>query len=347
MSRSVVAAVCAAVLLPGMLAVSAVPAALAGSGDGYPAGTTLYPGELVRGADTPLLHTENKAVVDGRTRVPVTGIPHFWMLGRVGRGYLLQTADKSFENYAVVRVHRDGTRRVLARFDSRTTATASADGSHFALVTLGRRATRIRVVATRSGGLVGQRRFGSSGVQISAYGLHRMVITGLRNRTYWWNPGANRLTLLVARPAVADIGANRLVVNTADPKDPFGACQRTVELSRPSVVLWRSCQDRPLAFSPDGTRMVTIFIGTDGIGPSAVQIRRQGGRVLRTLRAPMFFGFVEWESNHRLLLQPVGRKYVAAVRCRSRGECVRASRLYPSPGTFDPPTSMSWSFPPG
>jgi hypothetical protein len=341
----VIAAVCAAILLPAALAVSGVPSAAAPAGEGHPDVTTLYPAQLGRGADTLLLHTEEKAIVDGRTRIPVRGIPHFWMLGRVGRDYLLRTADEDFEHYAVVLVRRDGSRRVLQRFGDSTASVASADGRHLALVTGDRPDTLIRVVVTRTGKQVSRKRFGSFGVQINGYGVHRMVITGLRSRTYWWNPATRRLTLIVPRPAGADIGANRLVVSIPDPDDPLAECQKTVELSRPSVVLWRSCQDRPLAFSPDGTRMATTGIFADGVGPNVVRVRRQGGQVLRTLRAPMFFGFVEWESNHRLLVQPVGKEYVAAVRCRSRGECVRASRLYPSPGSFDPPMSMLWTFP--
>jgi hypothetical protein len=344
MFRSVVAALSAAiVLVPGAVLTSATATSTAQ--DSYPRGTTLYPAQLERGADTPLLHTEGKVIVDGRTRVRVRGVANLWLLGRIGRDYLLQTAGPDFMRYAVQLVRRDGSRRVLQRFGQRTTPAVSADGKHLALVTLDRPNTRIRVVRTRSGELVRQRSFASYGAEVSDYGIRRMVVTGVRDRTFWWNPVTDRRSLIVARPASADISANRLVVRVPNPGDPFAECQKTVELSDPSVVLWRSCRDISLAFSPDGTRMVTIFIGTDGIGPDVVQLRRQDGRVLRTLRAPGYFGFIEWESDRRVLLQPVGQKYVAAVRCGPAGECRRASRLYEAPAPMNPVETMLWTFP--
>ena len=91
--------------------------------------------------------------------------------------------------------------------------------------------------------------------------------------------------------------------------------------------------------------MVTFDIRTDGIGPAVLQVRGSHGKVLHTYRAVLFFGFIEWESNGQVLLQPVGKRWVAAVRCDLSGGCERASDLYASPGTFDPPETMRWSFP--
>jgi hypothetical protein len=330
-------------VVPAVVVGAAAPAAAAPPDD-YPRGTTLYPGRLARGADTPLLHVQNEVIVDGDLRVPVRGIPHVWLLGKVGQDYVVHTAAADLAHYAVQLVHRDGSRQVLQRFGDRTTPVLSADGRRLALVTLAGQHTRIRVVKTRSGELVRSRTFATYGVTVADYGIRRMVLTGLRSRTYWWNPETGRLRLLVARPARADIAADRLVVWVGDPKvDPFD-CQKTVVLSRPSKVLWRSCHDYPFAFSPDGRRMVSIFIHTDGIGPDVVQVRRQDGHVLHTYRA-RFFGFIEWENARQVLLQPVGPKYVAAVRCDVAAGCRRASRLYPAPPTMDPIESMRWSFP--
>ena len=306
---------------------------------------TLYPAQLGRGADTALLHVQEEVIVDGDLRIPVTGPAHLWLMGRIGRGYLISTASADFEHYSVQLVRRNGERRVLQRFGDRTTATMSADGSQLALVQLAWPDTRIRIVLTRSGRLVRERTFASYGVEVSDYGQTRLVLNGLRGRTHWWNPVRNRLTLIVPRPAKADIAADRLVVLVPDPDTPYLDCQRTVRLSRPTQVLWRSCKNVPLTFSPDASRMVTVDIRADGIGPRTVQVRRAGGKLLATYRAPMWFGFTEWESNTDLLLQPVGRKYLAAVRCYLADGCERASRLYKSPGTYDPPETMRWSFP--
>lgn len=346
MFRSVVVNVGTALLLlpGGVLTLGAVTSAAA-SVDSYPPGTTLHPARLERGAETPLLHTEGKVIVDGPTRIRVRGVANLWLLGRIGRGYLLETADTDFQRFAVQLVRWDGSRRILQRFGQRTSPAVSADGRRIALVTLDRPKTRIRVVKTRSGALVRERTFPSYGVEVSDYGVRRMVITGVRSRTFWWDPVSGRRTLIVARPARADISANRLVVRVPHPTVSHRVCQKTVALRRPSVVLWRSCKDTPIEFAPDGRRMVTVSIDSDGIGPGVVQVRRQRGKVLRTFRAPTYFGFVEWESNRRLLLQPVGRRYVAAVRCTLPGGCERASRLYEAPALFDPIETMRWSFP--
>lgn len=306
---------------------------------------TLYPAQLGRGADTPLLHVQEEVIVDGDLRIPVSGPAHLWLMGRIGGDYLISTASADFERFSVQLVRRSGERRALQRFGDRTTATMSADGSHLALVKLARAHTRVRIVLTRSGRLVRERTFASYGVEVSDYGQTRLVLTGLRGRTYWWNPVRNRLRLIVPRPAKADIAADRLVVLVPDADTPYLDCQRTVRLSRPTEVLWRSCKDIPLTFSSDASRMVTVDILADGIGPRTVQVRGARGKLLGTYRAPMWFGFTEWESNTDLLLQPVGRKHLAAVRCDLADGCERASRLYRSPGTFDPPETMRWSFP--
>jgi hypothetical protein len=93
--------------------------------------------------------------------------------------------------------------------------------------------------------------------------------------------------------------------------------------------------------------MVTTPILSDGLGPSVLQVRRADGKVFRTYRPPSFFGFVEWESDRSLLLQPIGSRHAAAVRCFvGGGECRRASRLYRGFGDNpEPLRSMRWTFP--
>lgn len=307
---------------------------------------TVYPAQLERGPSTTLLHMQEEVIVDGGLRIPVHGPAHVWLMGRIGRDYLVNTASADFERYTVQLVEPNGDRRVLQRFGDRTTVTNSADGRHLALTTLVKHDTRIRVVLTRSGRLVRQRTFHAYGAEISDYGVKRMVLTGVRGgRTLWWNPVTNRFTLIVPRPARADIEADRVVVLVHNPDAPYLDCQKTVRLSEPNDVLWRSCRDIPISFSPNARRMLTMDIRTDGIGPATIQVRKQNGKLLRTYLAPMWFGFTEWESNSDLLLQPIGKKYAAAVRCDLRDGCEQASRLYKSPGTFDPPETMRWSFP--
>jgi hypothetical protein len=345
MFRSVVVTIGAVLALVSGPMSTASPASAVVPEDGYPPGTTLQPAQLDRGADTPLLHIAEEVIVDGATTIPVDGPAHVWLLGRIGADYLVETAGAGFMHYTVQLVQPDGQRQVLQRFGQRVMPTVSSDGRRLALVSVGGSDTRIRVVKTRTGELVRERVFASAGAEVSDYGFRRMVVVGVGGRAYWWNPEVDRLSLLVkATGAWADIAADRLVVLEPHPRDDTRDCQRTVALSTPSVVLWRSCRDIPGAFSPNG-RMVTFDIRTDGIGPAVLQVRGSHGKVLHTYRVALFFGFIEWESNGQVLLQPVGKRWVAAVRCDLGGGCERASDLYVSPGTFDPPETMRWSFP--
>jgi hypothetical protein len=327
-------------------ATACLPAATTGVARSAVPDVTVYPAQLERGPNTSRLHMQEEVIVDGDLRIPVRGPDHVWLMGRIGGDYLVNTARADFERFTVQLVKQNGDRRVLQRFGDRTTATTSADGSHLALTTPVKRDTRIRVVHTRSGVLVRQRTFDADGAEVSDYGMGRMVLTGIRGgRTFWWNPATDRLKLIVPRRASAYIEADRLVVLLPNPEDPYVYCQKTVRLSRPHDVLWRSCRNIPINFSPDARKMLTLDIRTDGIGPGTSQVRQQGGKRLRTYRAPMWFGFTQWESNSDLLLQPVGKEFLAAVRCDLGDGCQRASRLYKSTGTFDPPETMRWSFP--
>lgn len=349
MSRPTLTALAAALLLVLVPAALTGTATAAGDND-RPTRTTLHPERLPRGANTPLLHTEEDTIVDGTRRVRVRGFGSVWILGRVGTSYVVHTRPREDPGrYQVLLVRRDGSRRVLHRFDDMTAPVLSADGTRLALVRPVRPgATVIRVVRTRTGQLVRERSFPSYGIEVSDYGLRRMVFGGLDNKTYWWDPVMNRLRLLVARPAWADISADRLVVWTGDPAVDYFSCQKVVRLTRPEVRLWRSCKEAAGPFSPNGRRMLTTFIHTDGLGPSYYRVRQTDGTVLRTYRPPSFFGFAVWEGNRRLLLQPIGPDHIAAVRCvvAPGGTCRRASRLYPGFGESpDPPWSMNWSFP--
>jgi hypothetical protein len=182
-------------------------------------------------------------------------------------------------------------------------------------------------------------------VDVLDYSEGRMVLsefTSARSRTFWWNAESNSTGRISKRPSYfADIAANRLGQFLGDPYQ--GGCQRVVKLSRPGVEVWRSCRDRVFSVSPDARRMVTGHILTDGPGPRVIQVRAGGGRVLETYRSE-WFGFMEWETNRKLLLAASGPSSVAAVRC-TLAACERASKTYKRDGR-DPWEVMRWAFPP-
>ncbi len=347
MLRSLLTTAGAALVLGPVALITPLASPAASVPDDYPAGTTLAPGRLERGPNTPLLHTAEDVVIDGDLRVPLEGLDNVWLLQRVGHDYLVQASSPDFTRYAVVLVHPDGSRRVLQRFADPTLVTASADGRRLARVTSTRTATRITVVTTRTGELVARHTFGANDVEVTDYGRATMVVSSYAlHRTWRWNPVGGRVTVIAHRLAWADIAADRLVLLRPNPDDADMFCQRTVRLSHPAEVLWSSCQDTPGVFSPSGRRMISWYINTDGLGPSLVQVRRADGTVLRTYRAAYGFGFGVWESNRSVLLQPYGAHRSAAVRCDVvTGDCVRASRLYRVPVGGPPMESMRWSFP--
>jgi hypothetical protein len=94
-------------------------------------------------------------------------------------------------------------------------------------------------------------------------------------------------------------------------------------LSDPQDRLWKSCDERIESFSPDGRRMATVHILSDGIGPGAVAERELDGSLLGDYTTG-WFGRIGFESNTNLLLEVNGDTLAATVRC-SEGSCENAT----------------------
>jgi hypothetical protein len=243
--------------------------------------------------------------------------------------------DQDFTRWWVLRVACDGhTTRIIGGGRYVPDPVLSADGSHVALTRHHDGKTRIKVVDTRTGEVVRARTFGRT-LDVEEFGPRRLLISEYHDKssaTWWWNPHNNRRRTIVALPAyIADVRADRLGLITQDNAD--GTCQKVVRLSAPDTTLWSSCQDRALSFSPQGRRMMTAHILTDGPGPLLVQVRGSHGRLEHTYRSE-WFGFIAWESDRAVLLQTGGRDNTAAVRCWASGACVRATKVYPNRGAY-------------
>lgn len=338
-------AAAAATLMAAPLAVAAADPAWAGLQRDRPSGMTLHPARLARGESTPLFHTDGRVLVDGDRRIRLQQRQGRWVdpVGRSGRDYLVLTTSTDFGVWKLLRVDRAGDATVLAGGGEPVVeaAWASADGSHVALVRHGQARTRVTVRDSRTGALLRHRGFRGY-LEPLDYGRRRMVLTqwpGERSRTFWWDPHDNRQVRISRRPGLAaNVPANRVALHYPRGTDD---CLRVARLSAPRRTLWRTCRDQVVSFSPDGRRMVTSGEGDDH-RPPFLQVRRGDGRLLATYRARQF-GFVEWESRRSVLLETVGAKVTAAVRCRPGHGCERASRLHQQPGGR--PTQMDWSFP--
>ncbi len=323
----------AAALLTALLT-AALPSGPAASAGGYPAGERINPGALERGPATPLLRLVGRTLTDGTATVKVTGSPSVTLVGRLGEDYLVMTSDQDHQEpytpgWQLRRVTRTGEQTVVAGGPNEQPERAhlARDEAHVVLESYGRRGSVLRVLDTSSGDVVARRTFPNASVLDVAQ--RRMVVGqwadgAAPSRTFWWNPFTDSTRRIAGLTGyIADVSTDRLGLLTGDPYQ--GGCQKVVRLSRPREVVWRSCSDLAMAFSPTGRRMVTGHILQDGPGPLMVQVRGARGGLLDTYRSE-WFGAIHWESDRRLLLQAAGTKAVAMTRCTLRA-CERISPL--------------------
>lgn len=275
--------------------------------------TDLQPQKLQRGADIAIPHIDEGDFVDGAHRVELPGTVAR-VLGQAGDEWLVATNNVDRKrNRRVVRIAADGTVSDVLKDIDTSTVILSADGSTLAWQSFanGGRQTVTYVAASADGTLLGEK---------GPAAPHRLldvsddrVLLGSGNRTSQWRFATDRTRTVVKKAAnVADIEHDLLAFYTRDTYS--GGCTRMVRLSEPSTTLWRSCDDRVWGISPDGTRLATIDLLSDGLGPDVVTIRKIDGSALARYRTG-WFSSVEWESTDTVLLGVNGTRKSATVRC--------------------------------
>lgn len=287
--------------------------------------TELRPARLERGPDVAIPHLEGKTVVDGDVRVQIdAGLVRF--LGTSGDDYVVGASNRTGGgNYRVLRVSADGAISTVLTDVPIWELVLSADGTQIADARYFHRrgTTRIRVYDATTGERTARRAVkGSASVLDMDEG--RMVVGAWGpNRTFWWNVTSDATRRIADQPGyAANIRADRLATVT---KDPYrGGCS-VVSTLQPRERLWKSCDERVDAFSPNGRRMATIHILSDGLGPSDAWLRKAGGSLLAHYSTG-YFGQIWWETNTALLLDANGTKRAATVRCVV-ADCERASDL--------------------
>lgn len=286
--------------------------------------TKIRPGALERGADIAIPHLEGKTIIDGDVRITVRG-GTVRFLGKSGDDYLVGVADRTAsDHHRTLRFSPAGEKTVLLREVPIYAQSLSADGAHLVADTIiDKRRTRVRVFDAATGEKVAGRVFGGFLQVLDADG-DRVLLGGWeRARTIWWDHRNDTTQRLVGRVGyAADIAADRVASYT---KDPYrGGCTVVTTISTQER-LWRSCGERVDTFSPDGTRMATIHLLSDGIGPSDVWLRKAEGRKLAHYSTG-WFGAITFESESALLLDANGRKKAVTVRCEL-SHCERATAL--------------------
>jgi hypothetical protein len=288
------------------------------------------PAALDRGADVPDPHVEGRVIHDGSTRLAFRA-SRVTLLGTSGDRYVVHLARRDGSGSRVIWIRADETERVLVRGVSAEDTMLSRDGKDLVLTPrVTRRNTLVRVLDARSGKEVASRTFPGTASVLDADESRAVLGTWSPNRTFWWSYRSGSTRVVSHRVGYfADIRADRLASYTRDPYR--GGCSVLTDLRATPRRLSRSCDERVTAVSPDGRRIATIPILTDGLGPDSIGVRRaSGGAPLVTYETRGWFGRVRWEDDTSLLMDTYGPRQWATVRGQLE-HLERASRLFDTP----------------
>lgn len=287
--------------------------------------TELKPAEIERGADIAIPHVEGKTLVDGDIRIGFADRPS--LLGVAGDAYIVALAAPD----RVLRVNANGTRKELFRGAGVWESRLSANGGRLARMIADQDRSLLQVIDTATGARVLSKRFALPLVSVLDYRGHRLVLstfTSAAERTWIWSTKDGFVRVVAQRAGyLADLANDRVAIYTKDPYQ--GGCSKLITISRPTQLVWSSCTERIAALSPSATRMATIHILSDGLGPNKVTLRGGHGRALASYTAK-WFGGIQFESDQAVLLETNGAKYAAIVRCTPT-DCERATDLSPTP----------------
>jgi hypothetical protein len=311
------AAATAAALLLGCTALAAPTQAAAP--------TDLQPEDLPRGADIAIAHIADGDFVHGDRTIDVGGERAF-LIGRSGKGWLVGTSNEAgIGQYRILRVGPDDSVTVIKRGISFFEATLSENGRFFVHVGRGtRKAVPIRVFSARTGKLKAEKDFANYPDVVGMDGSRVLLSSWERGNTgiRSWDIRTDAIVRISRKPAnIVDLENGLLATYTKDPY--MGGCVRLTRLTSPTVTLWKSCRERIVAFSPDGERMATVHILSDGIGPNEVREREIDGTLLGDYSTG-WFGTITFETSTNLLLDVNGDTLSATVRC-SEGDCENAT----------------------
>ncbi len=306
--------------------VSLLAAAPSGAAETIP----IKPGALSRGPDVRGPHVEGTVIVDGDVSVKVKR-PNVLLYGKWQGSYIAATGNSQWGNVKLVKIAATGAVKVLREFIDPFNAVLDAESDQVAY-SYGD-STQKPTLAVYDLGLDDE-------VSVHAFaGLPRLLAfdDGLtvaslgspKVKTLTWNTVSNDVTKVNAKLGnYASVAHDLLGYFSKDPQ--FGGCQVLAHLSDPGDVLFTNCDERIDAVSPDGKRVATIPLLSDGIGPADILVRKANGTLLVHYTIDNYVGRVWWESNTKLLFDANGKTKAATVRCQV-ADCNRASDLRPTP----------------
>ncbi len=307
-----------ATALATLVAVAAVPAEAAP--------TRIDPERLERGPDATAAYVDGHTIHDGGT---TTGV----------RGGSVQLLGTRPDGRYVVLVHRDdrwqvraqkpegSSRKILGDVPGSFDVILGGDGTTLVtgrLKNRPRRHTLLRAYDSTTGVLLGTRKRQGYLNPLDADG-GTVVYAAEAGAVVSWDLTTGTGSRVSDRYGYrADLANDRLVVFT---KDPYrGGCTRVSLLSDASQVLWRSCDEAVRALSPDGSHLLTVFMLSDGLGPTEVHVRTVEGEETGLYEVDGFFERFLFEDGETVLLGAVTRDSRGLARCHT-GDCELASDL--------------------
>jgi hypothetical protein len=291
----------------------------------------IRPTSLPRGADVSGPHLEGTTIVDGSTTVKVRR-PNVILYGAWKGSYVAATGNSQWDDVKLVRISKTGTVRVLREFiDPFEARLDAANGQIAYSYGANTQKPTIAVYDLRLKDEVSVRPFPALPELLTfEKGLVVTSFAPPEPKTITWNTVTNEVSKLNSKFGnYASVANNLFGYFSKDPQR--GGCQVLAQLDDPGNVAWTSCDERIDAVSPDGARVATIPLLSDGIGPADVLVHRADtGKELAHYTIAGYFGRVWWESGTQLLMEANGRSQAATVRCKI-AVCNRASDLRPTP----------------
>lgn len=320
-SRLLVPAVLALAVLAGAPSAALVPTAV-----GTAPETTIRPATLERGANPAVPQLLGRTILDGDVRVKVAA-GEVQLIGKSGDEYVVLVHPRN-ASARVQRVAADGTRETI-RKDVRGDVALSRDGLQVFENVLrdGGERTVVTVRSAETGERQARRGFRGY-VRVLDADEERAVLGGSSpSRTLWWHTRTDGTSRISGREGYfADIRADRVATMSGTGED---LCSVLATLPPQAEVLWRSCRRAVVASSPNGRRLVTTHVYSDG-PVSSLQVNGDHGRLLASYDIAGSLGLATWETDRAMLVQAFGTRKAAIVRCEL-ADCERASRRIDAP----------------
>ena len=308
----------------------AAPLLVTAPSNAAPADVVIKPGALKRGPDVAGAHLDGTTIHDGDVMVKLKQA-RAMLYGKWNDFYIVATGDKEWGDVKLWRISATGDTLRLARFIDPFNTDLDADGGQIAY-SYGDSTSRptIAVYDLEERTEVSVNAFASLPTLLDFdEGTVVASFFSFKVKTITWDTVSDDTAKVNAKASNFASVAHDLVGFFN--KDPFnGGCQVLTHLDDPADVLWTNCDERIAALSPDGRRVATIPLLSDGIGPADVMVRKIGGAALAHYSVNGWFGRVWWETPTKLLLESNGRTRSAVIRCKVE-LCDRATALKPTP----------------